>query len=138
MQDCELTTCQSIGLFHTKRRTNRLPVCSTNVNSRRPTPLISRQISHKQSLLLLVPFPRDGQIDQLFVSARLSVNLDRTLVVLFVGKDKSSSKNRLHRRSNRRTNSNDEVIENFFFPFPHQTICPSETVCPYMYICGKK
>ena len=44
-------------------RTNRLTVWSTNVNSRRPTPLISRQISHKSSLFLLDPFLRDGQID---------------------------------------------------------------------------
>ena len=91
------------------------------MNSRRPTPLISRQISHKPSLLLLVPFPQDKQIDHLFVLVRLSVNLGRTLVDLFVWTDKSSSNSRLHRRTNRRTN--------LFVPFSHQTICPSETIC---------
>ena len=47
--------------------TNHLMVWSTNVNSRWPTTLISRQISHKPSLFLLDPFPCDGQIDHLFV-----------------------------------------------------------------------
>ena len=41
-------------------RRNRLTVCSTNVNSRWPTLLISRQISYKPWLFLLVPFHQDG------------------------------------------------------------------------------
>ena len=50
---------QQNGRFHTRRRTNRLTVCSTNVNSRWPTLLISKQISRKPWFLLLVPFPQD-------------------------------------------------------------------------------
>ena len=55
------------GRFHTRRRTNRLKGWSTYVNSRWLTPLISRQISHKPSLPLLVPFPHEGLVDHLFV-----------------------------------------------------------------------
>ena len=69
-------------------RTNRLTVWSTNVNTRRPTPLISRQISHKPWPLLLVPFHQGAGKSTI----RLSVNLGGTLVDLFVWTDKSSSK----------------------------------------------
>ena len=69
-------------------RTNRLTVWSTNVNTRGPTPLISRQISHKPWPLLLVPFHQGAGKSTI----RLSVNLGGTLVDLFVWTDKSSSK----------------------------------------------
>ena len=55
------------GRFHTRRRTNRLTVCSTNVNSRWSTPLISRQISYKPLLLLLVPLIPLGPANRPFV-----------------------------------------------------------------------
>ena len=48
--------------------------------------------------------------------------LDFGGLVRLDGLGKSSSKNRLHRRTNR--------DENLFVPFSHQTICPFETICP--------
>ena len=120
--------------FHDITQTNHLTVWSTNVNSSRPTALISRQIAQKPSLLLLVPLAQDGQMDhKLFVLVRLSVDLGRTLVDLFIWTDKSSSKNRLHRRTNRRTNSDDKVVKKLVRPvftsddLSVQTICSSSS-----------
>ena len=71
---------KSIGRPHTRRRTNRLTVWWTNVNSRRSTPTI---------------FPQTIALSASSIRVRLSVNLGRTLVDLFVWRDKSSSKNHL-------------------------------------------
>ena len=62
------------------------------------------------------------------------MNLGRTLVDLFVWPGKSFSKNHLHRRTNRRTNSDDSVVRKFVRPgftsvdLSVQTICSSSSV----------
>ena len=107
--------CRKTGRFHTRRRTNRLTVCSTNHGEFKTANSPNFQANFPQTMAPFAssfsprranrPFVRLSPSECEFRSyfGRL-VRLDGQIVF------KKSS-------------------ENLFVPFSHQTICPSETIC---------